>query len=176
MVTIWRRVLLVAASAIPTAAACTFPELHFIPVDAGADVIVPPDVMDPGDTSPDAADDAPDVTDDVTDDALPFADGGLDGDAASDGPARDAPSDGPTDASTDGPKIVYLPDGGCTCPNGYLYPENFSCGLLGLGLACTQGRGFTGAPGCNQTGQFAICSIGTVCSGFPQDGVIQTCK
>lgn len=150
------------AVVVPAAAACSFPDIEYIQVnalqsDAGVDATS--GSGDDGESSQDA------WSSGGSGGSGSSGSGGSGGSGSSGTSAGDDTGDGAVDAGDDGDKNAGddggppIYDGGCNCAPDAMYPTNVtSCGGL-LGLLCASHAGFVGSPACGQSGQFITCSL-----------------
>jgi len=165
--------LFLFASLSGAAGACSFPDVSYATAgDDGADGIAEASVPDGGTTeSPEAAtvvDATVDAAADATVDALVASE-----EAPPDGNEA-APAQG--DAGQDGGEEA-APGPDCDCGVGSLYPTGVQCGLLGLGLVCTQSEGFVNVyQPCGTMGEYVTCKAqGVGCVTDTDTQKVQQC-
>jgi hypothetical protein len=162
----WRGVIL---PALPFVAACSFPDVSFVPDDAQPETAqsTGPEMEPPGVDAADSTD-APGVR--------PSGEGGTTRGGPS-GPSGTTHDAGARDAGERG-------DGGvdCSCDASQMYPANVDCSpvtVAHLGILCSQASGFVGSdPGCGKSGIFVMCTpglAGLACAEGTMSTVMQQC-
>jgi hypothetical protein len=158
----WRELI---ASALPMAAACSFPDVAYGPDDAqpmaaaSTGLAMQPAGIDAGD--------APDPQ---------GVHASTEGGAIRSGPSNPSHDAGALDAGKRDDSGVD-----CLCDAGQLYPSNVDCSalkLVNLGVLCSDTAGFVGSdPGCGHAGAFVTCAagLGLACMRGTTSVVTQQC-